>query len=235
MSLLYPFSNFVRKLLIRKHLYFSCCASCGEISTPVENCLCTSLDIDFPIDALVWSPDRSVDKDAFARTVAFIRKRAPWIRSIIVLSDEPVAKGDSKLRIVGTGEFSENVSLENPRSWLLKLKGMAEQIVCFEAGVERTGPLFMANFFTPNAIPFLAAGRQRSFPDLKAAFLAEGLAFEEKFYPQTQIFAVSREDVADFEAFVQRLPPNFHEECDYFALMAHWMFSSARGVPRGDV
>jgi hypothetical protein len=129
-------SVFLRNLLVRKHFWFSCCASCGEIKTPLGNRLCASLAVDFPVDAVVVG---SLDEPARRK----IRAENPWLRNVIA-----------------AGAFADS-----PPELLPALAhtapGLAACFLAAESAAELTSPLHALDFFTPNGLPLVALSRLR--------------------------------------------------------------------------
>ncbi|MDR0827479.1 MAG: Stealth CR1 domain-containing protein [Desulfovibrio sp.] len=69
-------SLFFRNFSLDPYPYFCCCASCGEIKTPLENRLCASLSPSFVVDAVFPSgAEKNLD---------WARRVMPWLRNIFV-------------------------------------------------------------------------------------------------------------------------------------------------------
>jgi hypothetical protein len=129
-----PFSVFLRNLLVRKHFWFSCCASCGEIKTPLGKRLCASLTPEFPVDAVVAGA-----LDPAARHA--IRKANPWLRTVFTAADVPHAPQDRLPALAHT------------------LPGIAECFLMAKDAAVLSSPLHVLDFFTPNGIPLIALSR----------------------------------------------------------------------------
>ena len=72
--------SFFQNLIAKLHPYFSCCASCSEIKTPLENRLCTSLSPSFAVDGVLSAAD--------PRALESVRRAMPWLRKIFIANTE---------------------------------------------------------------------------------------------------------------------------------------------------
>lgn len=130
-----PLAVFLRNLLVRKHFWFSCCASCGEIKTPMGKRLCASLAADFPVDAVVAGhPDLPSRQK--------IRAANPWLRNVVV-----------------TGEALAEAPPDMSPALAHTLPGLAECFLAAGNAACLSTPLHVLDFFTPNAIPLIALSR----------------------------------------------------------------------------
>ncbi|MDR1659738.1 MAG: hypothetical protein LBR94_05290 [Desulfovibrio sp.] len=204
-----PFSVFLRNLLVRKHFWFSCCASCGEIKTPLGKRLCASLTADFPVDAVVAGP---LDEPSRQK----IRAANPWLRNVIAAGAPAQAPPVILPALAHT------------------LPGLAECFLTAKSATELAAPVHVLDFFTPNGIPFIALSR---LPE-PSRFSAEEPPAVGDVPSAPGLYAHTGENSELFAPVFRRMleergdgPKDAHAL--YAAALAHWAYREGRGVLAG--
>lgn len=219
----------LRTLLVRLHPFVSCCSSCGEIPTPLEGRLCTSLSPEFPVDGLL--PDASPQEAREAHNAL------PWLR-----------------RVHGSGLLAAPLTRDSrPQAMLAALADLARNpelaehfFLAFRGS--RLGRISMvADLFTPNGIPLLRAQSARVLPGAEEAWCAfleeKGLFSGRAASFASDIFPSGKECLTDFVSqygdFLATAgakndhggtPRNAGDVC---AALARWSFASALAIPAG--
>ncbi|MDL2267362.1 hypothetical protein LJC46_05170 [Desulfovibrio sp. OttesenSCG-928-G15] len=116
MSILRPISIVLRNFLVKQHPYFSCCASCGEIKTPLEGRLCTSLLPEFPVDAVIlpYSTGKPGAGEASIASAVGVKRSAPWLRRVYVMEKNPPSKNSPGFPPYARQEAAEGIVLCDP-------------------------------------------------------------------------------------------------------------------------
>lgn len=241
MSLLRPISIFLRNFLIKQHPYFSCCASCGEIKTPLSGRLCTSLLPDFPVDAVIIPAEGSaLSLEEAALTLHSLKTHAPWLRRIHLLAAElPGDLTDEKLYLLPPASIVPQNATMPPQGYLHMAADLAEYYLVITAGKQVEHESLAVDYFTPNGIPLLflhEAGTNQAehtashTPALDNALTAAGLSIETGLQPmRCAISASCKENDAAFLAFAGALPLPDAEP--YHHALAHWGYAAGRVVP----
>jgi hypothetical protein len=202
-----PLSVFLRNLLVRKHFWFSCCASCGEIKTPLGNRLCASLAADFPVDALVLAASSE------EATLRAIRKANPWLRKVSALAGAP----------------AENLPDMQP-DLVHTLPGLAGCFLMARSAADLTSPLHVLDFFTPNGLPLIALSRLEEPGFFSAKDPPQGSAVP----AAPDLYAHSLENAELFLPLFRAIREDRGESEDPYALyaaaLAHWAYREGRGV-----
>jgi hypothetical protein len=196
-----PLSVFLRNFLVRKHFWFSCCASCGEIKTPVGNRLCASLRPDFSVDAVIRQPG-TPDGQALGRVKAY----HPWLNNIFFAPET-----------------------ERPET-LHETPGHAQCLPaeCFLVAENTDAlctPSITLDFFTPNGIPLIALSR---LPDVGLFTAPETelcATLTRSALREPPVYANTRRNAADFLPVFRRMP-----DVPYSAALAWWSYKQGRGV-----
>ena len=240
MPLLRPISIFLRNVLIRQHPYFSCCASCGEIKTPLADRLCTSLLPDFPVDAVIVLPaGNAVSREKVAVTLHSLIENAPWLRRIHLLASElPEGIVEEKLSLLPPASLVPQNAILPPQGYLHTVPDLVENYLVVPAGFQIEQPLLVVDFFTPNGIPLLFLQSRETGaepivvnPDLGCALEAVGLFLETALRPALYgIAAQCKENSAAFLTFAAALPPLEAES--YPLALAHFAYAAGRVVPK---
>jgi hypothetical protein len=205
-----PLSVFIRNLLVRKHFWFSCCASCGEIKTPLGKRLCASLAADFPVDAVVAGP-----LDEAARRE--IRAANPWLRQVLAASEAPA-----------------DVSQCMAPSLAHTIPGLAECFLGAGSAADLAVPGHVLDFFTPNGIPLIALSR---LPE-PGCFSAEEPPSFPAVSPAPGLYAHTAENSELFAPVFSRMLEEREDDprdaqALYAAVLAHWTYRRGRGVLAG--
>lgn len=240
MPLLRPVSIFLRNALIKQHPYFSCCASCGEIKTPLADRLCTSLLPGFPVDAvIVPSLNNSLSCEELDVSLRSLNEQAPWLRRIYLLAPElPEGAVEEKLSLLQPASiFPQNATLP-PQGYLHAVPDLAEHYLVVPAGFQMEQARLVVDFFTPNGIPLLFLQAKETGaepidvnPGLGCALEAVGLFLEMALRPVLYgIAAQCKENSAAFLTFAAALPPLEAES--YPLALAHFAYAAGRVVPK---
>lgn len=202
----------LRSLLVKLHPYVSCCASCGEIKTPLQGRLCTSLKPAFPVDAVLFGPP----PDA----AAAVRHALPWLRRVHGRDAVPAARA-GLADLAGLADdpgLAENFFFAFPHSRL-----------------ERIGMIL--DLFTPNGMPLCVL---RPAPELSSAEAAwcdfldgRGLVSGKKALFDTDIVPMTKECLKGFASLYGEFPVGEEKRPDVFAALARWCYASAMAVPTG--
>ncbi len=245
MSVLRPISIFVRNFLVKQHPYFSCCASCGEIQTPLGQRLCASLRPSFPIDLVV--PPKALSK-AEGPPLSALLQQAPWLRRIYLVTDTPrnAAKETQDIRVISPEALQRahpqagNLPVE---ALLHTLPDLAEHFLIYAYPSLKTPPLHPLDFFSPNGIPLLDMSLWPSCMELlhtavhnhtqAAATLADAplLAAQEGVERTPPLFGQCREIFASLLLALQERGPNLSaEDGHYFQLLTRWAYATAKGI-----
>ena len=242
MTLLRPISILLRNTLIKQHPYFSCCASCGEIRTPLANRLCASLVPNFPVDGLIVPQVNTLPvAEELSLATQSLKQHAPWLRRIYLVA-EAVAEFrlPAGLALLSPASFCPEQTGLPPQAWLHTVPELAEQYLVVPAKSIPEQPLHPLDFFTPNGIPLVMLSNSASLPAtlekpllaaLACALKTAGLAFEPQLKPVLcGITAHSKENTAAFSLF-SAIFPALDNSTFNFAL-AHCMYASGRVVPK---
>ena len=157
-SFLQPVRRFLRNTLIRQRLYTPCCASCGEITIPLENRLCVSLPTAMAVDAvLIPAETEGGSAHAFARSVSGLQKYLPWLRQVFIVLERDAAPEffpvPENLRFIHVQAFS--AAGFDVAHTAHGLSGMSEQYLLVTTEFMPERAMLPSDFFTPNGIPFL--------------------------------------------------------------------------------
>lgn len=217
MSFLRPVSIFLRNALIKQHPYVSCCASCGEIKTPLGTRLCTSLAFPFAVDAVI-----SAGAPNLAALVATLETRCPWLRRIVVITHgkAPCAPGlfDASGRVlaVAASSFMPEAPCFGPEAYLHRLPELGDYFLLAPDDLDLPRDLIPLDLFTPNGIPLLRVGP-----------FAPGGHAQPPVAPG--LFAHTKENA---EAFLHAYAATGQAASgDYRTLAGQWLFAAARVVP----
>ena len=200
-----PLLRPLRSLLVKLHPYFSCCASCGEIRTPLEGRLCTSLVPDFPVDGVLLG--------GTAQESAAIQRAMPWLRRVHVTPETTphllqtlpdlagnffVARAGAKL-----ARIRHPLDLFTPNGIpLLAARGSAA--------------------LTPAEAAFCAILEERGLMTAKEVSFA------------SDVYALTRECLEGFVAFCAAPPfPDIAEAPGSLANLARWAYAAALAIPAG--
>jgi hypothetical protein len=250
MSILRPISIFVRNFLVKQHPYFSCCASCGEIKTPLGKHLCTSLDIAFPVDAVIANQDGD---DHEGLVLARRTERAmPWLRHIHIVTPRsgPPREFSAKIRTLQDPRTNAAALSETggdtsvPAAALLHVaKELADYYLIIDGKAALRGKPMPHDFYTPNGIPILppeVPGRPSNEnlleeEDPQAAMLQLALSAD-RYAPDSLPAALphNKENSASFLplflGFLQRAINALTPQPIYAGLLQDWLYVSGRGV-----
>ena len=155
MPLLRLISIGIRNVLTKQHPYFSCCASCGEIARPVKHRLCTSLEHNFPIDAVIWSGGDDPQATRADATWRSMQKQAPWLRTVTILGHNTAGTAKHTPHHACLQTLAPTARPEQAPAYAHTLPGLAPHYVLIKAGTLFTAPLLPHDLFTPNGIPLL--------------------------------------------------------------------------------
>lgn len=247
MALFRPIAIILRNILMKRHAYFSCCASCGDIRTPLEHRLCASLSPGFDVD-VVLLPDRRTGTAAQPASVGVsaVRERMPWVRRIW-LPEQDCAPGDEVqgtcvLRIreamsaYGYRQRSAG-SASHPEALLHCAEGLADYYIVVRDSSMISKNLLCLDFFTPNGIPLIFAITQDGQPEKAAAssalpvsMQARGLVVEPLLMALPGVYAQTRENAEAFAEVYSELAVS-GDELDYCQALAQWSFATARAIP----
>ena len=242
MTLLRPISILLRNTLIKQHPYFSCCASCGEIRTPLANRLCASLVPNFPVDGLLVQQANTLPvAEEISLATQNLKKYAPWLRRIYLVAEAlPETSLPAGLALLPPSSFCPEQTGLPPQAWLHTVPELAEQYLAVPPETIPEQPLHPLDFFTPNGIPLVMLNNSTSLPAaleepllaaLACALNTAGLAFEPQLKPALGgITAHNKENTAAFSHFVTKVP-TLDDSTFNFAL-AHYMYASGRVVPK---
>ncbi|MDL2316795.1 hypothetical protein LJC59_06930 [Desulfovibrio sp. OttesenSCG-928-A18] len=232
MSLLRPLSIFLRNFLVKQHPYFSCCASCGEIRTPLEGRLCTSLDPDFPVDAVLLCAEKAEEQ------TARLRHLAPWLRSVYVYS--PQADGNphtdrNRRKHRQPVPFSLDVRDKDralpPDALLHKLTELSEQYLIIHGLRSYPRALHALDFFTPNGIPLVAAALLPGFQDAHK----EPRHKQEDACGEITVYGQNKDNSRNFlQFYLERNATGSKESPDaarYKQQLAVWSFKQSLAIP----
>ena len=246
MTMLRPLAIILRNILMKRHAYFACCASCGDIRTPVEHRLCASLSPDFSVDVVLLPSEKEGHSDALCKaTLGAVRKYMPWTRRIWLpeaymgkayerygvhaLRPKAGPEGEA-LRRAGADRFPEH------------LLHLADDLADYYVVIRDSGvihhPLLCLDFFTPNGIPLLFAGKPADLSvgqersALLAAMKGQGIAMEPSLVVLSTLYSQTRENAEDFAGIYERLLNVAGPVPDYCQALAQWSYVSARAVPR---
>lgn len=157
MSILRTISIFLRNTLVKQHPYFSCCASCGEIRTPLGTSrLCASLNCNFEIDVFFLIENNIIDEGVLLPIHDFY-ERCGWIRKIYILTSskraETIQYKNTCFSIVSERDFIHSADTVTDFSGFMDEKSEYFLIVSPESNVqELLSPL---DLYTPNGIPLV--------------------------------------------------------------------------------
>ena len=188
------------------------------MATRPEKRLCSSLPALFPVDAvLVPATQERGEASAFARSIAGLQRRCPWLRLLFLVLDgdelPDIPPASAKLRLVRKRDFPASPAGIDPVYAAHTMPGLSEQYLLVRAGSAPERDMLPQDFFTPNGIPLLLLDRTATAPE------------------DYGIFAQTKENSADFLAGPHgAVPP--HTDCrDYFTAVGRWASSSGRSVP----
>lgn len=215
MSILSPISIFLRNKIIKQHPYLSCCASCGEIATPLGGRLCTSLECLFPVDAALIATEHETD-DSLAVVRQRIAEALPWIKNIFIITAQDIMKfnlQESKLYNITAKNALGSFAAGCPAAFLHELDELSEHYIILTASFQPKNSLSPLEAFTSNGIPFL----------LLQSTANDNYNFVPDIFPQTK---------SNSAAFLHDANSDGPISCaEYFERMGHWAFQAARAVP----
>ncbi len=245
--MLRPLAIILRNILLKRHAYFSCCASCGDIRTPVEHRLCASLSPEFPVDVVLLPGGQGIGADAgLDASLAAVREYMPWVRRIW-LPEEFLAKAHDKhgacaLRITARADAGSRwwAGAEQgafPEHLLHLADDLADHYIVIRQGGLIRRHLLCLDFFTPNGIPLLfadspadQAGTEKH-SSLLAAMEALGCSVEPSLIPLAGLYSQTRENAGDFAGVYEQLIAESGLELDYCQALAQWTYANAKAVP----
>jgi hypothetical protein len=250
MSILRPISIFLRNFLVKQHPYFSCCASCGEIKTPLGKHLCTSLDIGFPVDAVITNQDG--DDHACLVLARKAERAMPWLRHIHIVTPRsgPAKEFSAKIRTLqdprnGAATPTEkDANTALPAAALLHTaNALADYYLIISNKAQLRGNTLPHDFYTPNGIPVLPpeVPARPSNEDLleaedpQAAMLDLALSAD-RYAPDSLPAALphNKENSSTFlplfQGFLQRAMHALSPQVVYAGLLQDWLYVSGRGV-----
>ena len=202
--------------MVKLHPYFSCCASCGEIKTPLEGRLCTSLTPSFEVDGVLFGADEAL--------AASVRAAMPWLRRVHTVPEETSLES-----LLGDPAADLDIDL-------------AEYFFAAFAGSDIGRIRHPLDLFTPNGIPLLAArpdaeaAERTPFGAALCDLLdACGLMPARQAGFDADVYALTRENVAGFAQFRRGLSPDMELPAgpEYFSLLARWAYASGAAIPAG--
>lgn len=218
MSILRPISIFLRNALVKQHPYFSCCASCGEIKTPLANRLCASLAVPFTVDTVILSADSA----AAAACVRAFDKHCPWVRRIFIVARDAASLSGitrtERVRPIPAGEFMPPDSPFGPEAYCHAIPGISDYFLIAPPDCRAEHDCLPIDFFTPNGIPLLRLRKSESGDGIIGEYvLAPGI------FPQT------KENAVAFLLAAGDTPPPGTP--GYYAEAARQAFTAGAAVP----
>jgi hypothetical protein len=180
------------------------------------------------VDAVLVPAGKGAEHaSAFARSIAGLQRRCPWLRLLFLVLDgeelPDLPHAPANLRPVGGGDFPASAAGPDPARAAHDLPGLSEQYLLVRAGSAPERDMLPSDFFSPNGIPFVFLDRTEKGP---ATFSAV-----------SGIFAQTKENSADFlaglagVAGVSNPVPSGAECRDYFTSAGRWACSAGRAVP----
>ena len=248
MSILRPISIFLRNFLIKQHPYFSCCASCGEIQTPLGTRLCTSLSPSFSIDAVII-PDSS--NGGIPDTIQALRGQLPWLRNVIVVSRQNGVSSDNTSNTFWITEtFFETLLMEQIISadrragleaYCHLLPELGEYYLVFTKDSPQTNAaLDPLDFYTPNGLPLLSVSLLSHLPTGAALqknrndLLMQHLLDSTEDTSPPRVYAHSKSDAVEFLVFFEHYLQlaEAYGVCGkaYSLVLSQWLYITGRGV-----
>ncbi|MDR2800612.1 MAG: Stealth CR1 domain-containing protein, partial [Desulfovibrio sp.] len=217
MSLARLFSILLRNVLVKQHPWFSCCASCGEIKTPLGNRLCASLAPEFPVDAVLL--------DGGAGAAQKLRRRAPWLRRVFAADEGgpslPEGRAFSPSSLAAEQAVPDPERKAPPSALLHLLPDLADQYLVVRNPDLLPAEAGVPDFFTPNGIPLIHCKEDAG--EVAAAFAGHGC------------YAQTRRNSADFLPVLTQRGVTMDDA--YAAALFQWTYYCARAVlarqPRG--
>lgn len=225
---------------------FSCCASCGEIKDPLGTRLCTSLQPQFDIDAVILG-----HREAHAAFARELKTRLPWLRKLFfILPSGGPAAGELPPWAFALSETDflpteAGKSSTSPEAWLHLLAqsaGLSEYYIVIPSGSVPDDAPRPLDYFTPNGIALipsfmLAEGlesilagddplnalknrhKHLNLPAISGSLLLP--------YPQT---VENSKDFCDFfnNALINE---EYGDGAAYRAMLQQWLFLSGKGIP----
>lgn len=160
MSLLRPFSILLRNTLIKQHPYFSCCASCGEIKTPLGNRLCTSLSFPYSIDIVLTGLSAGEAYPSVKKVISHIQECCVWVSKLFIVSRQPLKPStpqpeDLSIIYLQEADIVSNTLNGNVEEYIHTIPNLSEYYLVVPHTMQLTNKTHPLDFFTPNGIPLL--------------------------------------------------------------------------------
>jgi len=195
----------LRSLLVKLHPYFSCCASCGEIKTPLDGRLCTSLAPDFPVDGVLLGGTELES--------ANLKRSMPWLRRVHVAQE-------GTLRALQTlPDLAGNFFVTPAGTSLSRIRHPLDLFT-------PNGIPLLAARGTSSLPPAEAA--------FCAILEKHGLASAKEVSFASDVHALTRECLEGFIAFCAASSLPEHENTpDRLAALARWAYAAALAIPAG--
>lgn len=221
MSLLRPISIFLRNALVKQHPYFSCCASCGEIKTPLGKRLCTSLTCSVQVDAVVLAADAS--EALLAATIRQLHQHCSWLRAVFLVTASgtahalPSFSGELAPRSITEEAFLDALTVPEGGD---SSASLSECLLLLQPGGAPQQKSLPHDFFTPNGLPLV-----RLLPPDGS----EGITWK-NFRVTGKIIPLSKNAVRDFLNSPEA--PSDPLRCtQLWARASCWTLDKARAIP----
>ncbi len=199
-----PLLHPLRSLLVKLHPYFSCCASCGEIKTPLDGRLCASLAPDFPVDGVLSG---GTEQEA-----ADLKRAMPWLRRA------HMAQGEIPGALQNLPDLAGNFFVALADTDLSRVRHPLDLFT--PNGI----PLLAAR-------PAALSPAEAAFCDVLET---RGLMSARELSFASDIYALTRECLEGFGAFcIASSQPEFENASDRLAALARWAYASALAIPAG--
>lgn len=223
MSILRPVAIFLRNALVKQHPYFSCCASCGEIKTPLEGRLCASLSCSFQVDAVVLASSEEHDEARIRRVLDALDKHCPWLRRIFLIKSGASSFAfinSERVATLAADDFTPGDSPFGPAAHVHEAPGLGEYYLVLSPEQAPVRNLLPLDFYTPNGIPLLPLEREGESAGGDASRIVR---------PAPGILAQTKENSVDFLATRKERPGG--ASGDYRSESGLWAYAAARVVP----
>ena len=195
----------LRSLLVKLHPYFSCCASCGEIKTPLDGRLCTSLAPDFSVDGVLLGGTEQEAEN--------LKRSMPWLRRVHVAPENALAA------IRALPDLTGNFFVAPAGTQLSRIRHPLDLFT--PNGI----PLLAAreaSSLSPAEAAFCAILEER------------GLATAKEVSFASDVYALTRECLEGFISFCAGASmPGIEKNPDNLANLARWAYAAALAIPAG--
>jgi hypothetical protein len=176
-----PVRSFPRNSLIRRRVYTPCCASCGEMPARLKKRLCASLPTAFSVDAVLVPAAKGTElASPFARSVAGLQNRCPWLRLLFLALEEDACPelphAPANLRPVPGRDLPAPAPGNEPAYAAHKLPGLSEYYLR-EKFRSRNGMVF-----TCHAVQLWAYAVKRTVPCDMPYYYLNGRRADRKIY-----------------------------------------------------